>query len=130
MLTSGITLRWMLRKYCIRTVVNSPRSSRIKTLVPVNMGNEALVLQKDGDCNFELPREESLKLKLFFFRSFNRSSVRQIKEVRPKFQQAAPLRGLRLVRTYERQIFAVVVLVLSGQNRGIQCSCLDYRQCN
>jgi len=60
MLTSEITLRWMLRKYCIRIGVDKPRSSRTKTPVPVNMGTEALVIQKDGDCNFELPKEESL----------------------------------------------------------------------
>jgi len=71
----------MLRKYCIRTVVVSPRSSRTKTLVPVNMGTEALVLQKGVDCNFELPKEESLKLKLFVARSVNPSSVWQNKEV-------------------------------------------------
>ena len=81
MLTSGITLRWVLRKYCIRTGMDSPRSSRTKTLVLVNMGTEALVLQKGGDCKFELPKEESLKLKLFVLQSVNPSSVCQIKEV-------------------------------------------------
>jgi hypothetical protein len=44
------------------------------------MGTEALV-QKGGDCNFEIRKEESLKLKLFVVRAVNPSPVWQIKEV-------------------------------------------------
>jgi hypothetical protein len=69
----------MLRKYCIGTRVDSLRSSRTITLVPVNMETEALLLQKGGNCNLKLPKEESLKLKLFVVRSVKPSSVWQIK---------------------------------------------------